>query len=154
MAQWNQSVRNQALNCKLRKRKGIKNESRCINRNGIGCGTFDVYFDPEKEDNLSFGLLGQGNTVNEAIEDFLSVWKIWKSYLLKKGKKFPDNLECVFKYDVPSFLAYYKGKLSLSGLGKLTGINPKQLNHYVTGVRKPSPKTVKWKNRCTNSAKN
>ena len=41
------------------------------------------------------------------------------------------------------FLAYYKGKLSLSGLGKLTGINPKQLNHYVTGVRKPSPKTVK-----------
>ena len=106
-------------------------------------GTFDVYFDPDKDDNLSFGLLGQGNTVNEAIEDFLISMEDMKELYAEKGKRFPDNLECVYKYDVPSFLAYYKGKLSLTGLGKLTGINPKQLNHYVTGMRKPSPKTVK-----------
>jgi len=41
-----------------------------------------------------------------------------------------------------SFLAYYSDKISLAGLGRLTGINRKQLNHYVTDVRKPSKKTV------------
>jgi transcriptional regulator with XRE-family HTH domain len=33
--------------------------------------------------------------------------------------------------------------LSLAGLGRLTGVAQGQLSHYVTGRRKPSPKTVK-----------
>ena len=48
-------------------------------------GTFDVYFDPEKEDNLSFGLLGQGNTVNESIEDFLISMEDMKELFVEKG---------------------------------------------------------------------
>lgn len=105
-------------------------------------GTFDAYFDYEKENGLSFGLLGQGATVEETIADFKNSAIEMEELYKEQGKNFPENLEFVFKYDVPSFLSYYKGKISLTGLGKLTGINPKQLNHYVTGVRKPSPKTV------------
>ncbi|HPW66954.1 MAG TPA: type II toxin-antitoxin system HicB family antitoxin [Salinivirgaceae bacterium] len=105
-------------------------------------GTFDVHFDPDKEYNLGFGLLGQGNTIDEAIEDFYLSLSEMKELYKERNKEFPENIEFGFKYDVPSFLAHYKSIITLTGLGKLTGINPKQLNHYVTGVRKPSAKTV------------
>lgn len=36
----------------------------------------------------------------------------------------------------------FKGRMNLADLQSITGINRKQLNHYVTGYRKPSPKTV------------
>ncbi len=42
-----------------------------------------------------------------------------------------------------SFLDSYSDKISLAGLGRLTGINPKQLSHYLNEKRNPSPKTVK-----------
>jgi len=32
--------------------------------------------------------------------------------------------------------------LSLAGLQRITGVNQGQLSHYVTGHRKPRPKTV------------
>ncbi len=44
--------------------------------------------------------------------------------------------------------------LSLAGLHRLTGINQGQLSHYVTGHRKPSPKTIlKIENSLHNFAK-
>lgn len=105
-------------------------------------GTYDVYFDPTKDDGLPFGLLGQGDTVQEAVDDFYASMDEMKVLFEEKDLEFPSNLEFSFSYDIPSFLAYYKGKLSLNGLGRLTGINPKQLNHYATGVRRPSRKTI------------
>lgn len=100
-------------------------------------GTYDVHFDPQETNNLSFGLLGQGDTVEEAIADFNDSYEEIK-------EMHPDTpaLEFVFKYDVPSFLAYYSNIISLAGLSRLTGINQGQLSHYVTGRRKPSQKTV------------
>jgi hypothetical protein len=44
--------------------------------------------------------------------------------------------------DVASFLESYSDKISLAGLGRLTGINCKQLSHYLTRKRNPSCKTV------------
>ena len=104
-------------------------------------GTFDVHFG-EQTKGLTFGLLGQGNTVNEAIEDFYNSRDEIKAYYIEVSKPFPEDLEFVFKYDTASFLAYYSNILSLAGLGRLTGIAQGQLSHYVTGRRKPSPKTV------------
>ncbi len=106
-------------------------------------GSFDVYLNPDQEITLTFGLLGQGPTITEAIADFNNSASEMKTYYKEVGKSFPENPEFVFRYDVPSFLAYYKGTLSLTGLERITGINSKQLNHYVTGVRKPSPKTIR-----------
>jgi len=106
-------------------------------------GTYDAHFDPDKEDNLPFGLLGQGSTVQEAIDDIYLSLQEMKELFAEKNLEFPDKVEFEFKYDIPSFLAYYSDRISLAGLGRLTGINRRQLSHYVTGHRRPSAKTVR-----------
>ncbi|MDK2842977.1 MAG: hypothetical protein PWQ17_2483 [Anaerophaga sp.] len=57
-------------------------------------------------------------------------------------KEFPENLEFTFKYDTASFLAHYSDMLSLAGLEKITGINQRQLSHYLNGVKKPRQETI------------
>lgn len=103
-------------------------------------GTYDINL--EYREDLTFGLLGQGNTVQEAIEDFYRSRDDIKAYYHESGKTFPNDLEFEFVYDVPSFLESYSDKISLAGLGRLTGINRKQLSHYLNGTRNPSKKTV------------
>lgn len=100
--------------------------------------TFTAYIG---SDNAPFGLLGDGKTVKEAIEDFYNSYEEMKAYYKSEKKVFP-KLEFEFKYDVPSFLSYYGKILSLAGLERLTGINQGQLSHYVTGHRKPSKQTT------------
>lgn len=85
-----------------------------------------------------FGLLGYGETPEKAKEDF------WKSYNELK-EMMPDDLpeiEVSFKYDVASFLKEYRDEFSLSGLEAITGVNQKQLQHYLSGRRKPSATTI------------
>jgi hypothetical protein len=91
---------------------------------------------------LPFGLLGDGNNVQEAIDDFKESFNQMRAFYEKSKLEFPENVEFNFKYDMASFLSYYSKILSLSGLEKLTGVNQGQLSHYVTGRRKPSKKTV------------
>ena len=104
-------------------------------------GTFDVHFGEDTK-GLTFGLLGQGNTVAEAIADFYNSRDEMKERYTETGKTFPHNIEFNFRYDTGSFLAYYSKVLSLAGLERITGVNQGQLSHYVTGHRKPRPKTV------------
>lgn len=104
-------------------------------------GTYDVHFGNDTK-NLTFSLLGQGNTVEEAIEDFYNSKDEIKEMYFESRRDFPENLEFNFKYDTASFLAYYSKVLSLAGLQRITGVNQGQLSHYVTGRRKPSPKTI------------
>lgn len=103
-------------------------------------GTYDVNL--EYRENLSFGLFGQGDTVQEAIADFYNSRDEIREVYADLGKEFPNDLEFEFKYDVASFLASYAQTLSLAGLEKITGINQRQLSHYVTGHRRPGRKTV------------
>lgn len=100
-------------------------------------GTYDVHFDPEETNDLPFSLLGQGDTVEEAIADFNDSYDE-----IKELHPSVPALEFLFKYDVASFLSYYSNILSLAGLSRLTGINQGQLSHYVTGRRRPSQKTI------------
>ena len=104
-------------------------------------GTFDVHVG-EQTKGLTFGLLGQGVTVKEAIDDFYNSRDEIQTHYAEIGKPFPKDLEFVFKNDTASFIAYYSHIFSLAGLGRLTGVAQGQLSHYVTGRRKPSPKTV------------
>ena len=101
-------------------------------------GNYSAYMDAN---NLSFGLIGDGKSVKETMDDFYNSYEEMKSYYHDIGKDFPE-LMFVFKYDVSSFLQYYSGVLTLAGLERLTGINQGQLSHYLTGHRKPSQKTV------------
>ena len=59
----------------------------------------------------------------------------WEMPELLKG-----DIEIVFQMDVISFLEYYAGILSKSGLQRITGINQKQLGHYASGLSKPRAK--------------
>lgn len=102
-------------------------------------GTYDVTM--EYLDNIPFGLLGQGNSVNEAIEDFYNSYSEMKTFLEEKGEVYPP-LKFTFVYDIPSFLKKYAYAFSLAGLGRIIGINERQLSHYINGIRKPSARTT------------
>ena len=89
---------------------------------------------------FDFGLAGFGNSAKEAINDFYEAYEEEKVMCSNEGRKCPE-LDFDIRYDVTSFLDYYAGILSKSGLEKVTGINQKQLWHYSSGRRKPTQKT-------------
>lgn len=85
------------------------------------------------------GLHGYGSTPEEAKKDFWEAYDEIKEIL---NGDVPE-IDVTFKYDVASFLRDYKDVLSMSGLQRVTGINQKQLQHYLTGHRHPSEATVR-----------
>jgi len=89
----------------------------------------------------NFGLAGFGDTAKEAIADFYNCVEEEKAMCEKEGKIMPD-LIFEFQYDLTSFLNYYAGILTKSGLEKITGINQKQLWHYASGRRRPTRQTT------------
>lgn len=93
------------------------------------------------DDGLDYGIMGEGNTIEETIADFKAVYQGMKEYYAKHGETF-EEVEFEFVYDVPSFLAYYKGLLTLTGLQQLTGISQPQLSQYISGYRRPSKRTA------------
>ena len=104
-------------------------------------GGFNVYVDLE-DNTLNYGIFGEGDTVNDAIEDFKSAYEAMKEFHKERKRHFVEA-EFEIKYDMSSFLNYYSGRLSLSGLEKITGINQRQLSHYANGSSRPSVRTVK-----------
>jgi len=103
-------------------------------------GGYSVYVDLE-DNTLNYGIHGTGNTVKEAIEDFISAYEAMKKFHHQLGKNFVES-EFEYHYDAPSFLNYYTTYFSLAGLSRLTGIHQGQLSHYVNGTRNPSKRTI------------
>ena len=74
---------------------------------------------------------------------------MWPYLLLQKYNKenIPSILKgdytLVFRFDVESFLNYYKGIFTNAALERLTGINQKQFQHYSTGLKKPRETQIK-----------
>jgi len=104
-------------------------------------GIYSVYVDLDNN-SLNYGIHGVGKSTKEAIEDFLKSYEDMKLFYKTKELYFVEA-QFNFVYDTASFLVYYSKFLSLSGLQRIPGVNQGQLSHYVTGRRKPSPKTVK-----------
>ena len=102
-------------------------------------GTYDANM--EYLHDVPFGLLGQGKTVTEAIDDFYDSYGEIKAMYQAEGKECPA-LEFEFKYDMPSFLQNYAYAFTLAGLERITGVNQRQLSHYINGVKKPCEKTA------------
>lgn len=48
------------------------------------------------ENPLPFGLIGDGNTVQEAIDDFMQSFEDMKSYYNKSNMEFPNNVNFSF----------------------------------------------------------
>ena len=102
-------------------------------------GSYSAYI---ASDNCPFGCIGEGATAKETMEDFMAGVEDMKRIYAREGKVFPD-IEFRFRYDVASLLNYYAYAFSLAGLQRITGINQRQLSHYVTGVRHPSKATTR-----------
>lgn len=90
---------------------------------------------PQMDASIAF--FGMGKTVSEAMQDLNNSYS--EAKILEPSL---SDMKFVFEYDTASFLQMFKGRMNLADLQSITGINRKQLNHYVTGYRKPSPKTV------------
>ncbi|GAB6011256.1 type II toxin-antitoxin system HicB family antitoxin [Viscerimonas tarda] len=103
-------------------------------------GTYGVYVDLN-DNTLNYGIIGDGNTVQEAIEDFKESYLEMKALHWEEEKQFVEA-EFEFQYDTASFLQFYTAYFSLAGLSRLTGINQGQLSHYITGKRNPSKQTI------------
>lgn len=102
-------------------------------------GTYGAYM-PD-DNNLPYGVIGDGATAAEAIADFKAEYEDMKLFFKEEGKTF-EEVNFKFSYDLPSFLVYYADLISYRGLAKITGISPAQLSQYVSGYRHPSPKTT------------
>lgn len=88
--------------------------------------------------NYGIGFFGMGASVEEAIRDLENSHREAKAEL----PELPD-MEWDLRFDTASFLQFYSDRLSLAGLQTITGINRKQLSHYVTGHSRPSAATVR-----------
>jgi predicted RNase H-like HicB family nuclease len=102
-------------------------------------GKYSIFIEDK---DFAYGIIGTGNTVKEAMDDFNAGYQDMKEYVISTGESFEET-SFLFKYDVPSFLQDFAYAFSLAGLERITGINQKQLGHYISGFRKPSEKTVR-----------
>jgi predicted RNase H-like HicB family nuclease len=102
-------------------------------------GTYGAFIG---SDNVPFGVIGDGNTIAEAVADFYNSVEEMRAFYKEEGKEFPE-LEFEFRYDTASFLQQYAYAFTLAGLERITGVNQRQLSHYINGVRKPSEKTTR-----------
>lgn len=104
-------------------------------------GTYTVYC----EDCASF--IGMGDTVDEAVAELRETLRITREEIGKESAAFwPDWLdgeyEFVLKWDVQDLLAYYAGVITPAALGRISGINPKQIWAYMHGHSKPRPAQI------------
>jgi hypothetical protein len=57
------------------------------------------------------------------------------------GEAYPEALDSEYEleyvFDIESLLSFYDGIISRAALSRLTGINEKQLGHYICGRSKP-----------------
>jgi hypothetical protein len=103
-------------------------------------GTFGVYTD-FNEKRLNYGVIGDGNTIKEAIKDFYACYEDMKKSFENDAQYFQEA-EFEFHYDTASFFCYYTNYFSLAGMSRLTGIRQGQLSQYLTGARNPSLRTI------------
>ena len=85
------------------------------------------------------GIYGAGDTPEAAKQNALEGLRLWVKYT--KPEDLPDILKgeytISYKYDVQSFLKHYNRIFTNVALERLTGINPKLLHHYSSGLKKP-----------------
>ena len=90
---------------------------------------------------------GMGDTADTAKEDMKASIRHYVEACRADGYKYPEWLdgeyEIVYKFDTQSLLQYYAGIITPAALGRLSGINPKQLWNYMHGKAKPREAQVK-----------
>ena len=83
------------------------------------------------------GITAGGNTIEEVKQEILECIEIQKEL----GNIEDIEYDIVYSYDTQSFLKYYSKIFTMSALERLTGINQKQLHHYIMGKSQPRENT-------------
>lgn len=83
------------------------------------------------------GINAGGETLKEVKKELLECIKIQKEL----GNIDDIEYEFVYQYDTQSFLKYYGKIFTMPALERLTGINQKQLHHYIMGKSTPREST-------------
>lgn len=79
-----------------------------------------------------------GKTIDEVKRELQEAIKVTHEWLTDEGQmSVLDQLECEYTLTISALLASLCNVLTRTALSKATGISPKQLSHYATGVRKP-----------------
>ncbi len=71
-------------------------------------------------------------TVEEVGKEKAAVWPEWLD----------GEYSFEYKFEISDFLKYYSGIITPTALGRLSGINPKQVWNYMHGVAKPRKKQI------------
>ena len=86
-------------------------------------------------------IFGFGENLEAAKADAYKVLELYTSTLNKNGDPLPKILqngnELDFEFDVESLLKHIEGIVTKTALAKASGINPVQLSHYSSGLKKP-----------------
>jgi predicted RNase H-like HicB family nuclease len=84
---------------------------------------------------------GFGETVETAKADAKAALEGFVVALRKYNKPIPKVLEggyeLDFEFDIEALLKHIEGIVTKSALAKASGINPSQLSHYSSGLKKP-----------------
>lgn len=89
-------------------------------------------------------IVGGGLTVDECKQDILDCIETLKDFDKNNKPKFLDSrYNLVYQIDTQSFLEYYGDIITRASLSRLTGINEKQLGHYIQGLHKPRKDNAK-----------
>ncbi|MBO5216795.1 MAG: helix-turn-helix transcriptional regulator [Alistipes sp.] len=102
-------------------------------------GHFSIYMD---DNSLPYLVTGTGKTVAEARAVFMGGYEDMKRIFTEDGNEF-EEVTFEFHYDMASFLQFFAYALTLAGLERITGVNQRQLSHYINGTSKPSKQTTK-----------
>ena len=90
------------------------------------------------------GITGGGETVQACKQDILDCIETMKEFNDENRPKFlRSTYTIIYRFDIESLFAYYKGIFTNSALERMTGINQKQLKHYASGLRKPRTQQIK-----------
>lgn len=92
-------------------------------------GYYSCYVDEELP---GFGLMGHGDTAEEAKKDMLTAYEEIKEVFREEGKQVPE-LEFVYKYDMQAFFNYFSF-LNITKIGEMAGINSSLLRQYASGA--------------------
>ncbi len=87
---------------------------------------------------------GGGESVEEAKAEMMETIRLTKEIGKDEAGCWPEWLdedyEFEYQIDVPSLMNYYDGIMTPTGIGRMAGINPKQMWAYAHGKSKPRKK--------------
>ena len=97
---------------------------------------FDAY-----SDNCE-GIYAAGDSIDAVKADTEEAIRLIKTNLPESQwpKEVKGDYEIEYKLDIPSFLNYYSGFMSLAGMENVTGVNQKRLSNYLNHRSVPRQK--------------